>query len=305
MRAATGTQYTLTFGDSTATVTELAAGLRALVLDGVEVVQSYQESRLPPMADGIVLVPWPNRIAGGVWELDGVELQLDITEPATGNAIHGLLRNSPYRVLEQSPSHIVLAAGVFPQHGYPFLLDTEVRYELSEAGLTVTHTVTNRSAQAAPVAIGAHPYLKIGGVPTEDLVLRLASSTVFETDELQIPTVELPVDGTDFDLRAGRSLADVRVDHGYGGAEVVDGRITHSLTAPDGQRVELWGEPRFGYVQVYTPDNFPTEAGPGLAVAIEPMTAPADAFNSGIGVEWLGLDETVSASWGISYSRGR
>lgn len=304
MRAATGTQYTLTLGESSATITELAAGLRALVLDGVEVIQSYRDNTLPPMADGIVLVPWPNRVAGGVWNLDGTEMQLDVTEPSTGNAIHGLLRNAPYRLLEESPSHVVLGAGVFPQHGYPFLLDTAVRYELSAGGLTVTHTITNRSEAAAPVAIGAHPYLKIGGVPTEELVLTLASSTVFDTDERQIPTVELSVDGTDFDLRGGRTLSDVRVDHGFGGAQVADGKITHSLTAPDGQRVELWGEPRFGYVQVYTPDNFPTETGPALAVAIEPMTAPADALNSGTGLAWLDRDETLTASWGISYFAG-
>ena len=40
--------------------------------------------------DGTVLVPWPNRIAGGRYVDGGVARQLEITEPETGSALHGL-----------------------------------------------------------------------------------------------------------------------------------------------------------------------------------------------------------------------
>ena len=76
------------------------------------------------------------------------------------------------------------------------------------------------------------------------------------------------------------------------------------------------------YVQVYTPRNFPTttaadasaSAGAGAAavagtgtgtvhqaVAIEPMTAPADAFNSGKGVHWLEPGAEWTVRWGIRH----
>jgi aldose 1-epimerase len=300
VRAPTGTQFALSFGSSSAVITEVAAGLRALALDGVEVIQSYPESSTPPKGEGIVLVPWPNRIADATWLLDGKPQKLDITEVATGNASHGLLRNTAYRIEEQSPDSITLAASIYPQHGYPFILDTSVRYALTAAGLTVTHTLSNASDAAAPVAVGTHPYLKLGGVPTADLVLTLAAGTVFETDDKQIPTREVPVEGTDFDLRGGRPVAELALDHGFGG--VPEGGAVHSLSAPDGQRVELWGDENFRYVQAYTPQDFPTEQGPGVAVAIEPMTAPADAFNSGEGLRWLQPGETWILSWGIRYT---
>lgn len=303
MRAPTGTQYPLTFGASSAIITEVAAGLRALVLDGVEVVQSYPEHSMPPMSAGIVLVPWPNRIAAGIWALDGVPQLLDVTERATGNASHGLLRNAPYRLVGSSASHVTLSAGIHPQHGYPFLLDTEVRYELTALGLRVTHTVTNLSERAAPVAVGAHPYLKIGDVPVEMLTLTLDAATYFEVDAAMIPTGELPVGGTDFDLRGGRVVSDLRLDHGFGGVApgVASGESVHSLTAPDGQRVELYTDESFGFVQAFTPRIFPTPEGQITAVAIEPMTAPANSFNTGEGLRWLEPAESWSLSWGIRY----
>ena len=74
-----------------------------------------------------------------------------------------------------------------------------------------------------------------------------------------------------------------------------------ALTAPDGRFVELWQDESFGFVQVFTTRLFPTAAGRHLAIAIEPMTAPPNAFNSGQGVRWLAQDESWSATWGIRY----
>ncbi|MEF2978324.1 aldose 1-epimerase family protein [Subtercola sp. YIM 133946] len=301
----TGEQFTLRFegtaGVSTAVVTELAASLRALVLDGVESVEGHSAAVLPPMGSGIVLVPWPNRIADARWQLKGKTQQLDITEPATGNAIHGLLRNTAYRVAASSESSITLEATVFPQHGYPFLLDTSVEYTLGEGGLTVTHRVANRSADAAPVAVGAHPYLRVGDVPVDDLVLTVDAATQFEVDAKQIPTAEVSLDGSPFDLRAGRRIGGLAIDHGYGAVAFTDGRAVHSVTAPDGSGTELWGDEHFAFVQVYTPYNFPRPTGTGYAVAIEPMTAPANAFNTGEGLAWVNPGDTFSASWGIRH----
>jgi aldose 1-epimerase len=301
----TGEQFHLRYagaaGESTAIVTELAASLRRLVLDGVESVESHSAEVLPPMGSGLVLVPWPNRIADARWQLNEKKQQLDITEPATGNAIHGLLRNTAYRLTASSDSAITLAATVFPQHGYPFLLDTSVKYELGDDGLTVTHTLVNRGADAAPVAVGAHPYLRVGAVPVDELVLTVDAATQFEVDARSIPTAEVSLDGSPFDLRGGRRVGDLAIDHGFGGVSLIAGRSSHSLTAPDGSRTELWGDENFGFVQVFTPNNFPRESGPGYAVAIEPMTAPANAFNSGRGLRWLEPAESWNVSWGIRH----
>ena len=303
MPAASGTQYRLHHagpqGEVRATVTELAAGLRELTVGGRTLVQSFGEDVVAPMGCGMVLVPWPNRVRDARWTLDGEPQQLDVTEAATGNASHGLLRNTGYRAGDHTDHAVTLLASVFPQHGYPFRLDTSVAYTLDDDGLRVTHTIVNRSSRPAPLAVGAHPYLALGDVPTADLTVTVAADTWFETDEQRIPVASRPVDGTPYDLRSGVRVGDLSIDVGLGSVRQVDGAVRHRLTAPDGDTVELWADDDFRFVQVYTPKNFPAADGPTQAIAIEPMTAPADALNSGTGLRWLEPDERWSLSWGI------
>jgi len=307
MRAPTGIQFELEAdtpsGRATAVITEVAAGLRRFTVNGVDLVEPFAAESTPPKGAGIVLVPWPNRIRDGKWTHQGKTLQLSLSEPAKGNASHGLLRFFPYRTVLQSQSSVTLEATVFPQTGYPFLLDTRVTYALTEDGLTVTHVLRNDGTTDAPVALGAHPYFRIGDVPSDDLVMRVAADTHIDVDDRSNPVGESPVEGTTFDLREGRQVSEIDLDDGFGGVPVVDGRVEHSLTAPDGRRVILWGDENMRYVQVFTPRDFPGEDGePRTAVAIEPMTAPANAFNSGAGLRWLAPGEEWPVRWGIGHA---
>jgi aldose 1-epimerase len=289
-------------GPVTATVIELAAGLRALSVGGTELVQDYAADSLPSWGSGIVLVPWPNRTAGARWTDDsGKVQQLDVTEPSRGNAIHGLLRNTGYRVTDRSDDAVTLTAPVFPQHGYPFHLDTSVRYELAEDGITVTHGIHNAGDAPAPVGIGAHPFLRVGDTAMRDLTVTVRAGTYFEVDERMIPVGEHPVTGTENDLSRGRRLADATLDTAFGDVELTDGIARHRLTAPDGSGVELWGSEDFAFTQVFTTDQYVSPGGVIDAVAIEPMTCAPDALNSRRGIRMLAPDEQWVTSWGIRY----
>lgn len=308
MRAPTGDQYELScdtpVGQARATITQVAASIRSYSVGGIDVTEPYDVSSATPSGCGIVLVPWPNRVADATWwwrdETGSVsEQKLAVTEPARGNAIHGLLRYAPYLLVMRTKDSVTLSATVYPQLGYPFLLDTTVAYRLSADGLTVEHTVVNTGTKDAPVAIGAHPYLKIGGVPTADLVLRLNATTHFEVDERMNVVAEHPVSGTDLDLRAGRRVGELSLDDGFGGVQHDGGRAEHSLTAPDGRSVTLWADESYGYVQAFTHRSFATLPVGDVAVAIEPMTAPANALNSSDGLSWLAPGETMKTKWGV------
>ncbi len=313
MRAPTGEQFELVLSAngrrSRAIITEVAAALRVLEVDGTEVVDSHPVDAVPPYASGIVLAPWPNRIRDGVWALGGEPQQLDLTEPDLHNAIHGLLRTRPYRVLEQSAAAIRLGATIYPQHGYPFILDTFVHYELVGDGIVVTHELHNASETTAPVAVGAHPFLRVGDTPIGELTITLAAARRFVPDDRLNPVGEEPVAGTAFDLRGGATVGLLDLDTAFGGVlHGDDGIARHRLGAPDGRYTEVWQGSDFGFVQAFTPHTYPrpTAADPGAlgqAVAIEPMTAPPNAFNSGLGVRWLAPGERWSGSWGIRYGR--
>jgi aldose 1-epimerase len=327
MRPATGTQFELvadtSSGRARAVVTELAAGLRSYAVNGIDLVEPFAPESSPPKGAGIVLVPWPNRVRDGKWSHGGATLQLALTEPAKRNAIHGLLRYFPYRERSRTVSTVTLEAPVFPQPGYPFQLNTSVTYALEADGLEVTHVLRNVGATDAPVAVGAHPYLRIGDVPSGELVLHIAADIHIDVDEQQIPVGESPVAGTPFDLRAGRVVGELDLDDGFAGVgrrpshpgpsgsdpspsdagRVQDARSEHSLTDPHGRQVILWGDHSMRYVQVFTPRSFPGIDGqPRQAVAIEPMTAPADAFNSGTGLRWLAPGEEWTVRWGIRHA---
>lgn len=300
--APTGEQYVLTHGDAHAVITELGAALRELSIGGVGLTESYPEDSPPPFCSGIVLMPWPNRIEDAVWQLDGVPQRLSITEPERNNALHGLLRYTAYRLVERTESTVTLGAVVFPQHGYPFHLDTTVRYELVSDGITVTHSVRNLSAATAPVAIGTHPFLAISDVPTEELELTVYAATRFEVDARLNPIREIDVDGPNYDLRPGRLARDLELDDAFGGLITVDG-VSAVLRAPDGREVRLLQDDNHPYVQVFTTRDFPKNGGTGLAVAVEPMTAPPNAFNTGVGLHWVEPGQSWTVGWGIQYSR--
>lgn len=288
-----------------AVVTEVAASLRELNVDGVALIQDYPVDAQPPWCSGWVLVPWPNRVAGGTWSYEGVAQQLDITEPANGNALHGLLTHTRYGVSARTEDSITLDAGISPQAGYPFELATSVRYQLAEDGLRVTHRLENTGPRSAPVAVGAHPFFRLGNVPTEELKLYINADTHIEVDERLNPSgITTDVTGTRNDFRAGQLVGAVDLDDAW--ADVrreADGSSLHYLEAPDGSQVQLFMDASFGYVQAFTTRVFATHDGMVTAVAVEPMTAPADAFNSGLGLRWLEPGEAWEASWGIQYRR--
>ncbi|MGO2050588.1 MAG: aldose 1-epimerase family protein [Microbacterium sp.] len=289
----TGIQTQLTRGGVTAQIAQVGASLRGLTVGGVDLVARYPEDIPTPSCSGVVLAPWPNRIRDGAWRDGEAVRQLAITEPKLRNASHGLLRFTAYEI-ERTDAAATLRATIHPQTGYPYEIATAVTYTLTDTGIEVSHTLTNRSDAAAPVALGTHPFVTIGDVDPRNLVLRVPAAAQFETDERMLPTEAVAAPE---ELRSGVRLGGITLDTGFTRlARDADGRVRHTLTAPDGRHVTLWQGEGFDFVQVYTTTNYP---GQQLAVAIEPMTAPADAFNSRIGLRRLATGESWTLSWGI------
>ena len=150
-----GEQFELRAGDQRLVVVEVGGGIRAW--DGV--LLGYGADEMCAAGRGQVLAPWPNRIAEGRYEWDGRELQLPLTEAASGSAIHGLIRWATWRAVEVEPARVVMAHTLHPQPGYPFTLRLRVEYRLSERGLRVHSSVENVGPEAAPFGMGHHPYI--------------------------------------------------------------------------------------------------------------------------------------------------
>jgi len=282
-----------------ATIVQVAAGLRSLTVDGHDLVQGYAEDSAPPFATGIVLVPWPNRVRDGQWSHEGSQLQLDITEVDRNNAIHGLLRNTPYRVLERSADAITLAASVVPQHGYPFHLDTTVTYRLTGNGIRVEHGVTNVGPSTAPYAVGTHPFVRVGAHDVDALTITARTVDHVVVDARLNPMGLEAAAGGPLDLSSGRRVRELELDDAWRVEPDPDGVVRTVLSADDGTETEVWQEAEWPWLQVFITRAYPSTSGHVTAIAVEPMTAPANALVSGEGLRWLTPGESWSGAWGI------
>src|SRR5438477_11053594 len=156
-RLPSGEQYRIAHGDQQATIVEVGGGVREYSQAGRPILDPYDAASMCDGAHGTPLIPWPNRLAGGRYRFDGRDYQVALTEPAKDNAIHGFLRWRPWRAIRHDADRVVMTATVFPQTGYPFLLDVAVEYRLTADGLVVTTTATNAGDRARPYGGGQHP----------------------------------------------------------------------------------------------------------------------------------------------------
>ncbi|MBM7515128.1 aldose 1-epimerase family protein [Nocardioides nitrophenolicus] len=292
MTAPTGEQYVLSSHGYRAVVTQGCGALRSLTHDGRELVDGFAEDAMPSVCRGQLLVPWPNRIRDGRYTFEGAAQQLALTEPKRRNASHGLVRWVSWTLASASEDRVELTYFLPAQTGYPWALALTTTYALGADGLTVTQAATNRAATAAPYASGAHPYLVAGPGPCDEWTIELDAATVLEVDpERLLPTGRASARG-----RVTSPLGATVLNHAVtdlGRAD--DGRATVTLRA-GGSGVALWVDEHHRWLQLYTGDDTPT---PRVSVAVEPMTAPPDAFNSGDDLVVLAPGETFTAAWGI------
>src|SRR3954454_9406885 len=112
----TGEQFEITRGTARAVVTEIGAGLRAFEIAGVPYLETFDADAKPPKGAGQVLLPWPNRTKGAHWTYQGENQELEVTEDARGNAIHGLTRRREWTLAEHAESSITfeIEVGIQP-----------------------------------------------------------------------------------------------------------------------------------------------------------------------------------------------
>jgi aldose 1-epimerase len=295
--ALTGKQFTIRAGEHEVTVVEVGGGLRRYTHAGVDVLAPYGEDELPPSGCGAVLMPWPNRLAGGRYSFGGRTFQVPITEVPRGNAIHGLARWSRWAPVTVDAAAVTLALDIVPQTGWPFELRAEVTYALHpDHGLSVTAVARNHGSTSAPFGAGFHPYLSLHGHRLDDVTLHVPARQRLVTDEAQLPVGVQDVTKTPYDLRRARRLKTLRLDDGFTDLSTVDGRGGVEVRTRSGG-ARLWFDESFRYLQVYTLEHLGVGA---PAVAVEPMTCPANAFNTGAGLIVLEPAAGWTGSWGIT-----
>ena len=297
--AVAAAELEIAHGDQRLGVVTLGGGLRSYEVEGRELLDGFPPGGRPERGRGQVLVPWPNRIKDGSYEFDGKQMQLPLTEPEHGNAIHGLVRGARWNVADQSSDRVVLDYLLEPQPGYPFALALGISYSVSDAGLTVTTTARNVGAESCPYGCGQHPYLTLGTPKIDTLQLQVPGRIVVSSDERGVPVSTESVEGTEYDFRTSRTIGGIVLDNAFTELQRdANGRARVLLDDPDGDSgITLWVDESYAYLMVFSGDPYPDLA--RRSIAVEPMTCPPNAFRTHDSLIVLEPGESTASTWGI------
>lgn len=239
---------------------------------------------------------YANRIAAGLFRLDGREVQVGTHD--RGNSLHGGPDGFDVRlwdVLEHRSDEVVLSM-VSPDgdQGFPGTVTATVGYRVGGDAVSVTMEATTDATTV--VNLTNHAYFNLDGEGTgtiDEHLLSVDAEAYTPVDDTGIPLGEhADVEGTPFDLRDARPIGAVirmehpqvadthGIDHNY----VISGsglRRSAALESPrTGTRLEVWTDQPG--LQVYTANALDgtrrsTRGGryrQGDGVALEPQLFP-------------------------------
>jgi aldose 1-epimerase len=229
-----------------------------------------------------LLHPWANRLASTGYAVADTIVEIDPDSPlvhrdANGLPIHGLLGPCSSWKAETATANetrarlsATLDAVDVPGllDGFPFPHRLELVLELRPDVLSISTTLTATGGVAVPVAFGWHPYFQLPRAPRSEWEIELPPMRALELDALQLPTGEQhPFAGLH------EPLGSMTLDDGYGG--IATG--AQLAIAGGGRRIAVSFDEGYPCGQAFAPSNQDV-------VALEPMTAPANALVSGRGL---------------------
>jgi len=303
--APSGEQYGLRHGQQRVVVTQVGATLREYTVAGRAVVDGFGLDERSSDGRGQVLAPWPNRLREGRYEFHGHRCQAALDEPARKNAIHGLVRWLAWSLVSQEPESVTLGCTLHPQPAYEWHVELVVTYTLDGEGLTVRSRVVNQGQEPAPFGLGFHPYLTLGTPRVDDVVLSIPARTHLTGTDSSASAAAVPVAGTRWDFSQPRLVGATRLDTAYGDLVLgTDGCAVARLETAGGDRgLDLWVDEGYRYFMVYSADEVRSQERRRGALAVEPMTCPPNALQTGDDVVVLTPREAWQASWGIRPDR--
>src|SRR5262249_4598723 len=166
---------------------------------------------------------------------------------------------------------------------FPFSHRLEMVVSLAADGLTLQTTLAADRGDSVPVSFGFHPYFGLPGVARDDWRLTLPAMRKLTLDDRRIPTGgEEVLDGLDV------ALGKYDFDDGFA---LVDERAPLSLSGGR-RRISVEFVAGYRFAQIYAPKR-------SAFVALEPMTAPTNALNSGRGLRLVEPGASHSAAFRI------
>ncbi len=264
------------------------ARLASLVVGGRERLMQEVDPADQGFAHGaFVMAPWAGRITGATLQWEGQDHALSRRMGA--NAIHGLVDDQPWDVVEATTDHAVLVHHLGPDAGLWAGCDVRHDVALGDGRLHLGLTLV-AAERAVPVAMGWHPCFQRS--PDGDVSVVVPADHTLDVDADNLPTGRLVDVAGDTDLRRPAPLGDRRLDLAWVG---VDGPL--EVTWPDLQ-LTMANSPELTTAVVFTP---PTH------LCVEPQSAWPDAVRlaacglaTGLATVPAGESYAVTTTWSWS-----
>jgi len=255
-----------------------------LTVSGHEVLWSHSEvenGSARPSGSGIpILFPFPGRLPGKTfcWNSQNYTLHSD---DGLGHAIHGLVLDRPWRVVDQRPDEVtgefqlsLDAPELIDQWPSDFLI--RCRYRLHPTGLKGGFYVENVGNEELPCGLGTHAYFSI---PTSDeaaknCLIKFSAKSHWQLDNMLTvgETAELQVNQWYESFRVGRPLDGLQLDDVFSNTEFLDGQASASIIDQDCSRtITLAWDEHCDTCVVYIPQH-------REAICIEPCSLVPGGF---------------------------
>lgn len=284
-----GKTIVLVAGHYQAKIVSVGAGIAELTHHQRHLVIPHKPEEMPLAHMGKVLIPWPNRVANGCYQHDGVVFKLPINDHDSNSAIHGFLAWRDWQVTEQTGTSVTLTAYLPPSYGYPFMLMSTVTYQLdAEAGLAAYITTKNIDDKSAPYGVGVHPYLTCNLDSIDNYQLTIPARQVLTVGQPLNPLHLLTTDESGLNFLTAKPVGALRIDHTF---KTVMPELSPSewevVITSQQQNMSVYLRSDQPWLQVYTGDKLNR-----LGLAVEPMSCPPNAFNSRVDLISLAPEES-------------
>ena len=245
-----------------------------------------------PYHPSALLSPWVNRVRNGNYSFEGRNYQLPINEPNLGNAIHGLLARKPFEISQENSKATLSYRYTAEEKAYPFPFEMQLTYSFTEENIfQLRMTAKNTGEGNMPFACGWHPYFNLTEGNLADWSIRFDSVSKFHSDSQMIPLRE-----ENYDASTGVNLGEEILDNVFR-LKSIEKHITHFYNKSKSESLYIeQSSIDFPFLVVFAPEN-------GNCVAIEPMSANTDAFNTGDGLRILSPGENFDSTVKIWYAK--
>lgn len=263
----------------------LGGSLQELILDKKSIISAKDMSSYNTTFMSSILFPFANRIKNGKYSFNNKIFELHKNEVNNQNALHGLVFDKTFQlisqeILDKKASLVISYNESQPVSGFPFKYNIKLEYVLTEASLELNVEIINKDQHEFPFSLGWHPYFK-----TDDLYnsqLKINSNKQILVNNKMIPKGEKQIDWNSF-----LKIEDKTFDDCF----VLNTNAVEFKT-PE-YHLEFHFSSKENYLQLYTPSK-------RNCIAIEPQTAPANCFNTKMGLQILKPNEVYNLNWRIS-----